>query len=249
MFGVDKADQLRAAGGGFALKAHYKKWYKKGFFAILDCMLLNAYIAWNLSTSTARLNRQPLKRHQFYTYFAERLLNYKEDAILMSPRTTRLQAGKRSGCDVHVPVPCVTRARCSVCRLELGMDKGLGQKGLTTNVVRCAACGLHAHNVFLLKSNRRIHQLPQFDGLTCFELAHSAAAKGMWSTSNNGDAKNSLSLNHAVVKELRVMYGLEETVKRKRRRSEGGKTTGDSSDTETEETEKETFDGVPIVEV
>jgi len=29
MFGVDKGDQIRAAGGGFALKAHYKKWYKK----------------------------------------------------------------------------------------------------------------------------------------------------------------------------------------------------------------------------
>ena len=48
MFGVDKGNQLRAAGGGFALKAHFKKWYKKGFFAILDMMLLNAYIAWNI---------------------------------------------------------------------------------------------------------------------------------------------------------------------------------------------------------
>ena len=29
MFGVDKGDQIRAHGGGFATKAHFKKWYKK----------------------------------------------------------------------------------------------------------------------------------------------------------------------------------------------------------------------------
>jgi Transposase IS4 len=27
MIGVDKSDQMRAAGGGFAAKAHYQKWY------------------------------------------------------------------------------------------------------------------------------------------------------------------------------------------------------------------------------
>jgi len=42
MYGVDKGDQIRAHGGGFSSKAHYQKWYKKGFFAILDMMLMNA---------------------------------------------------------------------------------------------------------------------------------------------------------------------------------------------------------------
>jgi Transposase IS4 len=28
MLGVDKNDEMRAAGGGFALKAHYQKWYQ-----------------------------------------------------------------------------------------------------------------------------------------------------------------------------------------------------------------------------
>jgi Transposase IS4 len=40
MMGVDKSDQMRAAGGGFASKAHYKKWYKRAYFAILDMMTL-----------------------------------------------------------------------------------------------------------------------------------------------------------------------------------------------------------------
>jgi Transposase IS4 len=42
MQGIDNNDQMRAAGGGFALKAHYKKWYKRAYFAILDMMNLNA---------------------------------------------------------------------------------------------------------------------------------------------------------------------------------------------------------------
>jgi hypothetical protein len=41
MFGVDKGDQMRVHGGGFATKAHFKKWYKKQFLkkqflAIID---------------------------------------------------------------------------------------------------------------------------------------------------------------------------------------------------------------------
>jgi hypothetical protein len=58
----------------------------------------------------------------------------------------------------------------------------------------------------------------------------------MWSTSNDGSSRNSLALNHGVLKELRALYGLEETVKRKRRRSGDGTRSNESSDTETEET-------------
>ena len=49
MFGVDKGDQFRAHFGGFANRAHFKKWYVKVYLAILDCSLLNAYSAWNIS--------------------------------------------------------------------------------------------------------------------------------------------------------------------------------------------------------
>jgi hypothetical protein len=66
MFGVDKGDQQRMHLGGFARKAHFKKWYKKSFFAILDCMLLNALVAWNLSANILHLQRSKLERYEFY---------------------------------------------------------------------------------------------------------------------------------------------------------------------------------------
>ena len=49
VFGVDKGDQMRLHGGGFARKAHFKKWHKRAFMAALDVMPLNGLITWNLS--------------------------------------------------------------------------------------------------------------------------------------------------------------------------------------------------------
>jgi hypothetical protein len=49
MFAVDKGDHSRMHLEGFARKAHFQKWYKKSIFAILDCMLLNGWISWNMS--------------------------------------------------------------------------------------------------------------------------------------------------------------------------------------------------------
>ncbi|CAB9517269.1 unknown protein [Seminavis robusta] len=75
MFGIDKGDQIRDHFGGFSTKAHFKKWYKKIFLALLDCMLLNGLVAWNLSVDEDRLKiRNKLKRHEFMMMVAESLL-------------------------------------------------------------------------------------------------------------------------------------------------------------------------------
>jgi hypothetical protein len=52
-----------------------------------------------------------------------------------------------------------------------------------------------------------------------------------------------------VLKELRALYGLEETVKRKRRRSGDGTRSNESSDTETEATGGATGGDVVVVAV
>ena len=48
MGGVDRSDQHRVMGAGFANVAHFKKWYKKAFLGICDFSLLQAFTAWNL---------------------------------------------------------------------------------------------------------------------------------------------------------------------------------------------------------
>jgi hypothetical protein len=74
MFGVDKGDQQWALGVGFSCKAHFNKWYKKAFLAILNIMLKNAFFAWYISAPI----HQPLNWHDFYTILCQQMLNYKE---------------------------------------------------------------------------------------------------------------------------------------------------------------------------
>ena len=73
MFGVDKGDQIRVHGGGFSNKAHFKKWYKKTYLAILDCMMMNAYIAWNMAAKEDN-NKVSLRRHEFMSVLAAQLM-------------------------------------------------------------------------------------------------------------------------------------------------------------------------------
>ena len=40
MGSVDKGDQMRIQAGSFGTKGHFKKWYKKIYLAVVDCMLL-----------------------------------------------------------------------------------------------------------------------------------------------------------------------------------------------------------------
>jgi Transposase IS4 len=93
MIGVDKSDQMRAAGGGFAAKAHYQKWYKRVYFAILDMMTLNSLIAWNLAakvTATGRTisySKQELKRHEFLWYISQSMLNFKDSTMHQQPHS------------------------------------------------------------------------------------------------------------------------------------------------------------------
>ena len=58
MGGVDRGDQHRMVGEGFANVAHFKKWYKKTFLVIADFCLLQAFTAWNLSVYQLQQNRR-----------------------------------------------------------------------------------------------------------------------------------------------------------------------------------------------
>ena len=196
----------------------------EGYFALLDCMLLNAWLGWNISCQQIP-NRWELPRHEFYTYVAERMLNFKDDRGYCSrqqaptPETIRLQHGLREGDTIHMPCPKkkLGQVKCLVCRLELGMKKSLGQKGLTLNVVGCTGCAFHCHSTVPVDSNRLIHTtFVEFENLTCHEIAHSPKAKGLWNMRDSFDQSTSVNHSHPIVKRLRVMHGLPERIKRKK---------------------------------
>ena len=252
MGGVDKGDQLRAHGGGFAKKAHYKKWYKKAYFAVLDCMLMNSYIAWNESVKERGVhNRLPLSRDKFYTHVAESLLNFREKDSTVPPNGSsvsgRSVASQRSGdsrhsgvsnreCEsttkAHLAVSNKSRSRCMVCRLELSMDKTFSQKGLARGVADCSEqdCPIHAHNTLVPEAGRQIHNFPEFQGMTCFQIAHSHEARGLWNLYPEGKQTVNPVKSHHIYQQLRILHRLDPVVRRKKARTT---TTDNDNDTTT----------------
>jgi len=184
MYGVDKGDQIRAHGGGFSIKAHYKKWYKKGFFAILDMILMNALFSWNMAaTNNPQLGLSIMSQHDLYWYIAQRMLNYTE----VLPLYQSLQK-KEAGMALskgHKPEKCGPKSICAVCKLgwNLVKKKNNGKEppkaGLTLDVARCMGCTIVAHDR-PCTVRHTIHSLTEFKDLTCFEIAHTSKGFDIW---------------------------------------------------------------------
>jgi len=226
MFGVDKGDQIRMHGGGFARKAHFKKWYKKAFLAIIDCMLLNSLIAWNLGCEEYRSNRRPLKRHEFYTWVAEAMMTYRDPSIIVrSPEQMRAAtAGLCTGVDIHRPIQAPKRSRCAVCKLDSNYDRS--GSGVMDNTCSCTlpTCQRIGHNHFL-QCPRRIHQVSAFLGMTCYEILHSDIGRQVWSYKSTErlsfkEKLYSVNFSHPAVRELRVLHGQPAVASRKRKASQ-----------------------------
>ena len=221
MFGVDKGDQIRAHGGGFSNKSHFKKWYKKTYLAILDCMMMNALIAWNMA-ATGNSNKTPLVRHQFMTYIAEEFMDYVDDNVAGNPRADGYAQGGESWRKDHKMIPCVYGSRCAVCRLETNMDSSIGQANMAKNVVMCSHCNIPAHPTVPTQSNRQIHQLPKFVGMSCFEILHSEDGKKIWTRipdAIGNQPRYAVARGTEIVQELRQHYGLTPRTVRRRNNS------------------------------
>ena len=72
MGGVDRGDQHRVMGAGFANVAHFKKWYKKAFLGICDFSLLQAFTVWNIGT---KLNIYSSLTHYLQVCFSVELFS------------------------------------------------------------------------------------------------------------------------------------------------------------------------------
>jgi hypothetical protein len=149
MLGVDKGDQMRAHGGGFSQKAHFKKWYKKLYLAMLDAMLLNTLVVWNDRSQDIRLDHPIMKRHEFYQHCTQRMMSMS-DPNKQNVSPAKLQAvGIHAGTIAHVALATKQGTPCVVCHLETGAGLGgdaISMSGLCTHVVNCLHCNISAHS-------------------------------------------------------------------------------------------------------
>ena len=135
MSGVDRVDQMRLHFGGLASVSHFKKWYKKALFAIIDCMLLNGLHLWNASCDKIP-GRIKLKRHQYLRIIANRLLRYKTPTYMSPVRPSKKTRTARFESPVVVApadegketVAAQPNHKCLVCSIEASHYRALFEK-------------------------------------------------------------------------------------------------------------------------
>ena len=220
MFGVDKGDQIRAHGGGFARKAHFQKWYKKTFFAVLDVMLLNSLIAWNMSVDEVP-NRRKFQRYDFFEWIADDMLHYDEDpGTVQTPTCVRDREDLSFQPALHKFQAGRKQVRCVVCHVDSKYAAAGCKSGVKSGVVECVDCCVSVHN-HRLKDLKKIHLLSSFEGMTCHEIYCSPAGRGIWRRPDKPNGKSyNLQHSHPIIKELQAEHMYQKPARKKRARSD-----------------------------
>jgi len=222
MFGVDKGDQMRLHARGFARKAHFQKRHKSSVMAIMDFMLLNSLIKWNMSAKQTELHRAKFSRHDFCTWIAEALLQCEDPARrqhrnLLSPNIARDMAERKFNNPSHTPGPAGKRSCCQVCRLEANISNSKEMKKLSKQ--NCVVCMDPSGRIVAHKhvpDSMKLYELIG-PGQTCYDVAHSEQGLRTWEPDTRGlkTVPYKVKTAHPIVQAVRAHYGLNPTKVRK----------------------------------
>ncbi len=75
---VDLDDYDKKIGGGFTARPHFKKWYKKGFLGVLDFMMVNGRVAWNMSCDIQGIITTKLNKRMWRVGVADLMLQWRD---------------------------------------------------------------------------------------------------------------------------------------------------------------------------
>jgi hypothetical protein len=235
MGGVDNLDKDKCIGGSFTGRAMFKKWYRMGLMGIFDFMIVNGRQALNMSTKLPyHGNRYPLTNAYFRIALAEELLRFKDESAVNFLSEARLNQSMIASGHVMTTPQRAGQMGCCVCQLEkqfvLASKKGTGQNDTDHsyysfwNIVACSkeGCNLHAHSV-RGGCDRLIFQMPLFENMSCFEIAHHPETSNLWISNPNFKQKPvgfdttlkhekrsyAVSTSHPIHVKLRKEYGLD----------------------------------------
>jgi hypothetical protein len=244
MFGVDKGDQYRAAGIGFASKSHFKKWYKKALMGVLDFMLLNGFMAWRMSIKYCARKvpgRPKLERYEFYAACAQELLNTVDETVPTdtdNEEATSLTNKRRPQLGDHTPTFCDEigkNKKCLICNLDLEMAKrqmksDLREKRTSTDLaISCSSgkfvssglsecwnskCGIVAHSSVLHGKYER--PIHKFENFKNLTCFEIAHSSPCKGLFNMNSKRTGVKTSHPIYKQIRVSHGLPPSIKRKK---------------------------------
>jgi hypothetical protein len=128
-----------------------------------------------------------------------------------------------------VPIACTDKnQRCLVCRLDFNTERKAkneqsqpidvkpSAKNLFSGLAACPKCKITAHGM-LLANPRKIHELEEFNGLTCFKIVHTEIGYQVWQ--RTGDTKKyKPKMKHPICDQLRSLHGLDPVKARTKRK-------------------------------
>ena len=224
MGGVDRGDQHRVMGAGFANVSHFKKWYKKAFLGIADFSMLNAFAAWNLSVEqiqgisrggSTNKHRQRLVKWQFYAVAAEELMNYVDPDEETTRTIQHNQDTDHKAC--FIPKDFAKKQpHCIICSMEESVwrkcfqttnRKGRSYSRRSKFLAMCsnADCKITAHTC--PPAATKMNTLPQFLGMSCFEIAHSEECKDLFAVlERDGQKYYRTKPTHPIANDLLQLY-------------------------------------------
>ena len=231
MGGVDRGDQHRVMGAGFANVAHFKKWYKKAFLGICDFSFLQAFTAWNLGVKATNSNdssrrgrhlrRREMKKWEFYAVAAEEMMTYTDDtdeAVSVNYENNSVGAPVHK----HTPVPFPKNHRtkiptCMICSMEEGVMRNVKKNGSTNarawsrrrkHLVMCSHpdCNIVCHSCSPNES--KVRRLPIFSSsMSCFDIAHDDFCNGLFvEVKRYGETYTRSVKNHPLPKMISEVY-------------------------------------------
>ena len=208
-------------GTGFSNVAHFKKWYKKAYLGIADFSMLQAFSAWNLSVDAqgsrgGAKQRRRLLKWEFYAVAAEEFMTYVDvDEMKCIPIVENPVSSHKPS---SIPIDYTDRSipTCIVCSMEesvahrvLGSENRNARKyARRKNFLAICAdpyCKISAH--VCCPEGTKLSTLPQFKGMSCFDIAHSQECQSLFTRIERGGKTYFRSkLIHKVIGDLKQVY-------------------------------------------
>ena len=182
---VDNVDKDDWIGDAFAKETMFKKWYWMGILGIVDFMVMNERIGWNMSAINGHDEHLQLTSWKIRIILAEQLLAFWDEFGCDHIAGARMQLAMVLSGHHPLSIPEGFQPLCCVCKLEDGFQatvhenqcnevstQSCGWKGFYSmrHIVACShsECSLHAHS-FCIDSGIFIFSLSQFKDLSCFD--------------------------------------------------------------------------------
>ncbi len=170
---------------------------QKSYLGIIDFMLINGHVAWNMSAKLKGVFRTMIDNSIWRMFVAELMLNWKDPMVECETTTMLTHVVNDNHCPKQVIKLANVYIWCFVCGLETSIQKRIGIQIVdicdqsSNHMATCTNpnCNIIAQSHVSPTSRLLVLKIPHFVWLSFFEIARHELSTGLFSsTSKNSCA-------------------------------------------------------------